>query len=441
LDNGQLVKNTRKLVRSQIRKPQFYITNILPLIPIELLLAPFMGFLPILRLNRLLKLNRVFELRQITETITNFPNIFRLFSLFFIMMILIHWVGCFYFLISKYTGFETGEWLIQIKLNDQKFLHTQLTYCLYWATKALTSIINFKLAEKPFEQVFVIINLLISLLVFAALIGDVTSIISNMDAQKSLFQQKVDSIKSYMKMRKVSKDLQKKVLQWFEYSWLNSQGLDEDKVKRVLPENLQTEVSMFIHYNTLKQVHIFQDCEPGLLQELVNKLVLQVFSPGDYICRKGDIGREMYFVKRGVLHVVSDDGKTVFAKLREGSYFGEISILDIKGSRTGNRRTANVVSVGYSDLFCLTKDELWKALVEYPLAKKTLIDKGKSLLKKDNLLDEDNDTNNNDAEIEIKRQNEIRLIRLKDDLENLSLRVARFIGSYKANLIKVKKRM
>ena len=52
------------------------------------------------------------------------------------------------------------------------------------------------------------------------------------------------------------------------------------------------------------------------------------------------------------------------------------------------RRSANVRSVGYSDLFCLHKDDLWAALTEYPEAKKMLIEKGKSILRKDGMLDE-----------------------------------------------------
>lgn len=61
------------------------------------------------------------------------------------------------------------------------------------------------------------------------------------------------------------------------------------------------------------------------------KLQPQVYSPGDYICKKGDIGREMYIIKEGKLAVVADDGVTQFVVLSDGSYFGEISILAIKG--------------------------------------------------------------------------------------------------------------
>ena len=50
-----------------------------------------------------------------------------------------------------------------------------------------------------------------------------------------------------------------------------------------------------------------------------------------------------------------------------GSYFGEISILNM--GTAGNRRTASVRSVGYSDLFCLAKNDLWDVLKEYPAAR------------------------------------------------------------------------
>ena len=45
------------------------------------------------------------------------------------------------------------------------------------------------------------------------------------------------------------------------------------------------------------QVRLFQNCEPGLLAELVVKLRPTIFLPGDYICRRNDIGREMYIVQ------------------------------------------------------------------------------------------------------------------------------------------------
>lgn len=94
---------------------------------------------------------------------------------------------------------------------------------------------------------------------------------------------------------------------------------------------IQAEIAISVHMEALKRVAIFQECEAGLLVELVLKLKLAVFSPGDYVCRKGDIGKELYIIKRGRLTVVSDDGSTVFATLGQGTVFGEISVLNIAG--------------------------------------------------------------------------------------------------------------
>lgn len=43
----------------------------------------------------------------------------------------------------------------------------------------------------------------------------------------------------------------------------------------------------------------------------------------------GEVGKEMYIVNRGRLQVVADNSKTVLATLKAGSYFGEISILNM----------------------------------------------------------------------------------------------------------------
>lgn len=189
--------------------------------------------------------------------------------------------------------------------------------------------------------------------------------------------------------RKVSKELELRVIKWFDYLWNNGKAQDEREVLRYLPDKLKAEIAIQVHMETLKKVRIFADCEAGLLIELVLKLRPQVFSPGDYICKKGDIGREMYIIKDGKLAVVADDGVTQFVVLGSGSYFGEISILNIKGSKAGNRRTANIRSIGYSDLFCLSKDDLMESLIEYPDAKAMLEDKGRQILMKDGLIDLD----------------------------------------------------
>lgn len=67
----------------------------------------------------------------------------------------------------------------------------------------------------------------------------------------------------------------------------------------------------------------------------------------------------------------------------------QVSVLEIAGNKTGNRRTASVRSLGYSDLFCLSKRDLWETLRDYPEARHSLMQRGCQLLRKDRLLDED----------------------------------------------------
>ena len=56
----------------------------------------------------------------------------------------------------------------------------------------------------------------------------------------------------------------------------------------LVSDKLKGEIAIHVHLDTLKRVEIFQNTEAGFLCELVLRLIPVLFSPGDYICRKGE---------------------------------------------------------------------------------------------------------------------------------------------------------
>ena len=173
--------------------------------------------------------------------------------------------------------------------------------------------------------------------------------------------------------------VQQRVKLWMEYTWNQQKSFDENKVLSFLPLKMRTDLALLIHYRTLSKVKLFQDCDSGLLKELVVKLRPIIYLPGDYICRKDDIGREMYIIQSGFVQVLGGkDGKSCLVTLGESSVFGEIALLGVTGM---NRRTADVVSKGFSNLFTLRKEDLEETLKYYPDAKRILNAKARKLMK------------------------------------------------------------
>ncbi|KAG9277224.1 cyclic nucleotide-gated channel cone photoreceptor subunit alpha isoform X3 [Astyanax mexicanus] len=436
LEQGLLVKDGTKLMGHYRQTSQFKY-DMLSMIPTDFLMLKVGYNNPELRFNRLFKMARLFEFFDRTETRTNYPNIFRISNLVLYILIIIHWNACIFFAISKTIGFGTDTWVYpNISHPEYGRLARKYIYCLYWSTLTLTTIGETPPPVKDVEYLFVVADFLIGVLIFATIVGNVGAMISNMNASRAEFQAKIDSIKQYMQFRKVSKDLEARVIKWFDYLWTEKKTCDEKEVLKNLPDKLKAEIAINVHLDTLKKVRIFQDCEAGLLIELVLKLQPQVFSPGDYICKKGDIGREMYIIKEGKLAVVADDGVTQFVVLSDGAYFGEISILGIKGSKAGNRRTANIRSVGYSDLFALSKDDLMEALTEYPEAKKALEEKGKAILMKDNLIDEAVANAGADP-----KDLEEKIVKLESNLDVMTTKFGRLMAEYTSYQAKIKQRL
>ncbi|CAH1799508.1 unnamed protein product [Owenia fusiformis] len=389
MEQGLRISDSKKLAKRYIKTWTFRF-DVISILPLQLLYIQFGVNAPLLRINRIFKVNRLFEFFDRTLRRTNWPNAIKICNLLFYIIIIVHWNACGYYAVSNAMGFGSDSWVYPPNGNTEPSrLLNQYVYSFYWSCLTLLTIGETPHPENNIQYLFVITDFLIGVLIFASIVGNVGSIITNINEGRADFQRKLDNVKLYMHLRSVDRPLEKRVLKWFDYLWSNKQSMSENSIVGALPDKLRSEIALQIHLQTIQRIDIFKDCDPGLLKELVLKLRLCVFSPGDYICRKGDIGRDMYIVKQGLLTVVADDGTTVLATLSEGSVFGEVSLLSIPGSKFGNRRIANVRSEGYCDVFVLTKEDLWETLRDYPEAKTNMVNNGRMILLRREQFDKD----------------------------------------------------
>ena len=218
---------------------------------------------------------------------------------------------------------------------------------------------------------------------FSILVGNIRDILGTAMVHRNEYRRRLVAISNYMQKFKVPSMVQDRVKLWLQYTWEHQKIFNESEVLAFLPPKMRTDLALKVHYATLSKVKLFQDCDTGLLKELVNKLRPMIFLPGDYICRKDDIGREMYIIQSGYVSVMtptpaSGPNRIIMATLGEGSVFGEIALLGISGM---SRRTADVVSKGFSNLFILRKDDLEEALKHFPDAKRILNAKARKIMK------------------------------------------------------------
>jgi glucose-6-phosphate 1-dehydrogenase len=114
-----------------------------------------------------------------------------------------------------------------------------------------------------------------------------------------------------------------------------------------------------LNRSILEKSPLYRGAHPTLLHYLAISLRPVVYSPAEVITRRGDEGKEMYFVVRGQVEVVDGAGKVVNT-IGEGGMFGEVGML------LGMARTATVRAVSQCDLLELGRDDFEQVLNNFP---------------------------------------------------------------------------
>jgi hypothetical protein len=105
---------------------------------------------------------------------------------------------------------------------------------------------------------------------------------------------------------------------------------------------------------------------------IVNEMEVESHDEGSVIINEGDPGSSMYVIASGEVKVytrtVNKSGPVYLARLGEGDFFGEVSVL------TGKPRTATITASQRTELLRLDKVKLDGLLTRYPGIQKVLDD-------------------------------------------------------------------
>ncbi|XP_035855049.1 cyclic nucleotide-gated cation channel beta-3 isoform X2 [Sander lucioperca] len=368
----------KKDMRDNYMTTERFKMDIISLFPMEIFYF-FTGVNSLLRFPRLLKYMAFFEFNDRMEAVMKKAYIYRVIRTSSYLLYSLHINACLFYWGSDYEGLGSTKWVYNGKGNAY-------IRCYYFAVKTLITIGGLPDPTTVFEICFQLINYFVGVFAFSIMIGQMRDVVGAATAGENYYRACMDSTIKYMNNYHIPRDVQNRIKTWYDYTWKSQGMLDEQELLVQLPTKMRLDMAVDVNYSIISKVALFQGCDRQMVFDMLTRLKSVVYLPGDFVCKKGEIGREMYIIKQGEVQVVGGpDLQTVFVTIRAGSVFGEISLLAGGG---GNRRTANVKAHGFANLFILDKKDLAEILVHYPESQKLLRKKAKTMLTKDKKPDE-----------------------------------------------------
>lgn len=333
-------------------------------IPLALGERVLSAWLRLTRLGRLLKVKHKFD--NWGKSFVRFnANILRVFKLTFWLLVLTHWVGCAWFWIGMYETRRlpagTQTWVVvefQPSLSGSSIYRRWLR-SVYFATTTLATVgFGDIVPRTSFETSFVLLIMIVGQTLYAYIIANMSSVVTNADALSTHFQKMVERVTAYARWRQLPAGIHAKITSYYEYLWATNKGIDEKEVLLHLSSSVREDVSLYLNRGLLARIPIFRACKDmNFITRIVTNLQSHIAGPGDYVIRQGDVGREMYLLSRGTVEVVS--GQTVVATLHGPTFFGETALL------TAERRNASIRASTYCELFILHKEDFDNIMNDY----------------------------------------------------------------------------
>lgn len=155
--------------------------------------------------------------------------------------------------------------------------------------------------------------------------------------------------------------------------------------KKNLSKPLENTLLVYLYRNGVAQSPYFRGKDLNYIIAVLQVLEDEVYLPGDYVARRGEVAKAMYFVSRGVLSIHVPDGEDEsnvdkakeIKKLSTGEQFGEIALVK------DTVRTAWVRADTYAIVSALASERIRHVWDFYPKEKAELVQTVEAHAKRD----------------------------------------------------------
>jgi potassium voltage-gated channel Eag-related subfamily H protein 7 len=202
---------------------------------------------------------------------------------------------------------------------------------------------------------------------YAFAVGNVVSILNQLDGGRSEFRKNQSAITSYLSLNGVDSDVITRVRRFNDYQWSRTRGFVAGVLFDQLPTDLRTEVTYSMLRDTVQQVPLFTAAPAPLQKRLLQLLQPRTYPPGTALLHPYEQGNEIMFITKGEAEIESDEPvPQEIQYLTSGDYIGDLSFF------LNERRNCGAMARSYVDALVLSRSVLERLRQEEPDMKMVL---------------------------------------------------------------------
>ncbi|KAL4495171.1 hypothetical protein ABPG72_007278 [Tetrahymena utriculariae] len=344
--------NFSRVVDNYFKKSTF-IVDILSTVPFDVMLS-LLNVNPILcRVTRLLRLARIYRLFDLYNLLHNrlqWNKAYLYFKFFIIVAYVNHIFACVFYIIAineldkvthnLFTNFDSQAIPSRVPLYNEDIWAIYIEF-LYYSFN-LTSQGSFgtiqavSLGERLVQSLVVLCSRIITIFFIAEALNSEKMNKTLSNETKS----KMESIRVFLHFKKFPHSISNRIYKFYDFQNIKFKGIDDEEILSELPNTVQNEIILQLFQNVLQKVQTNQAKDQGVVLSLMRMMKQKIIPKDEYVFKKGEIATEMYFIIEGQATVMIEDEfylkpSVILALLKEGDYFGEMAIVDLKLSVRG----------------------------------------------------------------------------------------------------------